>query len=195
MADMSKHTPQSLSNSAVIFSLLLGGVVVSLSNSALNPAIPLFMQVFGVPLVSASWVLNAYVIAMAIGLIMVSYLATIFVRKTLYLTALAVFGLGSMMGYFSPSIDWVIGARFLGSSRGDFDSFVGRDIVPNRTTSASRSDDGAVGYGGDVGFGSWSIGWGVLGQVVWMGCVVYYQFAFDGIGMGFGLALSTTSAS
>ena len=113
MADMSKHTPQSLSNSAVIFSLLLGGVVVSLSNSALNPAIPLFMQVFGVPLVSASWVLNAYVIAMAIGLIMVSYLATIFVRKTLYLTALAVFGLGSMMGYFSPSIDWVIGARFL----------------------------------------------------------------------------------
>jgi MFS family permease len=113
MADMSKHTPQSLSNSAVIFSLLLGGVVVSLSNSALNPAIPLFMQVFGVPLVSASWVLNAYVIAMAIGLIMVSYLATIFARKTLYLTALAVFGLGSMMGYFSPSIDWVIGARFL----------------------------------------------------------------------------------
>ena len=94
MADMSKHTPQSLSNSAVIFSLLLGGVVVSLSNSALNPAIPLFMQVFGVPLVSASWVLNAYVIAMAIGLIMVSYLATIFARKTLYLTALAVLGWG-----------------------------------------------------------------------------------------------------
>ncbi|MBR7552132.1 hypothetical protein KC220_26665, partial [Mycobacterium tuberculosis] len=62
---------------------------------------------------SASWALNAYVIAMAIGLIMVSYLATIFVRKTLYLTALAIFGLGSMMGYFPPSIDWVTGARSL----------------------------------------------------------------------------------
>ena len=89
--------------------------------------------------------------------------------------------------------DW--GKVFTGSSRGDLDSFVGGDIVPNRTASASRSDDGAVGYGGDVGFGSWSIGWGVLGQVVWLGCVVYYQFAFDGIGMVFGLALSTTSAS
>lgn len=41
------------------------------------------MQVFGVPLVSASWVLNAYVIAMAIGLIMVSYLATIFCPKNI----------------------------------------------------------------------------------------------------------------
>ncbi|MEH6768665.1 MAG: MFS transporter, partial [Psychrobacter sp.] len=46
----------------VLLTLLLGGTVVSFSNSALNPAIPVFMSVFDVDIVMGGWVLNAYVL-------------------------------------------------------------------------------------------------------------------------------------
>ena len=44
----------------ILLTLLLGGTVVSFSNSALNPAIPVFMSVFDVDIVMGGWVLNAY---------------------------------------------------------------------------------------------------------------------------------------
>ena len=48
----------------VLVTLLLGGTVISFSDSALNPAIPVFMSVFDVDIVLGGWVLNAYVLAM-----------------------------------------------------------------------------------------------------------------------------------
>jgi hypothetical protein len=40
----------------VLVTLLLGGTVISFSNSALNPAIPVFMSVFDVDIVLGGWV-------------------------------------------------------------------------------------------------------------------------------------------
>ena len=95
----------------VLLTLLLGGTVVSLSNSALNPAIPVFMSVFSVDIVMGGWVLNAYVLAMSIGLMLSGYLNKKYPFKHVYLVAIVGFMLGSIIGMLASSMGMVIAAR------------------------------------------------------------------------------------
>ncbi len=95
----------------VLLTLLLGGTVVSFSNSALNPAIPVFMSVFDVDIVMGGWVLNAYVLSMSVGLMLSGYLHKRFAFKLVYLTAIIGFMVGSALGMSAPSMTIVIVAR------------------------------------------------------------------------------------
>ncbi|MEL0619295.1 MFS transporter [Psychrobacter proteolyticus] len=95
----------------VLLTLLLGGTVVSFSNSALNPAIPVFMSVFDVDIVMGGWVLNAYVLAMSIGLMLSGYLNKKFPFKHIYLAAILGFMLGSVIGMLAYGMSFVIIAR------------------------------------------------------------------------------------
>ena len=95
----------------VLVTLLLGGTVISFSNSALNPAIPVFMSVFDVDIVLGGWVLNAYVLAMSVGLMLSGYLNKRFGFKPVYLAAILGFMLGSVIGMLSSNMLFVIGAR------------------------------------------------------------------------------------
>lgn len=97
--------------SRVLMTLLFGGVVVSLNNSALNPAIPVFMQVFDVNIVMASWVLNAYMLGMSVGLMLSGYLSRRFAFKPVYIAAFVGFGLSSFVGLQATSMAEVIVAR------------------------------------------------------------------------------------
>jgi len=95
----------------VLSTLLLGGTVVSFSNSALNPAIPVFMSVFDVDIVMGGWVLNAYVLAMSVGLMLSGYLNKKFPFKHVYLAAIFGFMLGSVIGMLASSMSLVLIAR------------------------------------------------------------------------------------
>lgn len=95
----------------VLLTLLLGGTVISFSNSALNPAIPVFMSVFDVDIVMGGWVLNAYVLFMSVGLMLSGYLHKRFAFKPVYLTAIMGFMLGSVIGMLASSMTMVIVAR------------------------------------------------------------------------------------
>ncbi|MFT5097070.1 MAG: EmrB/QacA subfamily drug resistance transporter [Psychrobacter okhotskensis] len=95
----------------VLLTLLLGGTVVSFSNSALNPAIPVFMSAFDVDIVMGGWVLNAYVLAMSVGLMLSGYLNKKFPFKHVYLAAIFGFMLGSVIGMLASSMSFVIITR------------------------------------------------------------------------------------
>ncbi|MGP9558389.1 MFS transporter [Psychrobacter sp. AOP7-A1-24] len=95
----------------VLLTLLLGGTVVSFSNSALNPAIPVFMSAFDVDIVMGGWVLNAYVLAMSVGLMLSGYLNKNFLFKHVYLAAVFGFMMGSVIGMLASSMSLVIIAR------------------------------------------------------------------------------------
>lgn len=95
----------------VLLTLLLGGTVISFSNSALNPAIPVFMSVFAVDIVMGGWVLNAYILSMSVGLMLSGYLNKQFAFKTVYSLAIIGFMLGSVIGMLAPSMTMVIVAR------------------------------------------------------------------------------------
>ena len=112
--ETSQSSSDGLSNKQVqqvLLTLLLGGTVVSFSNSALNPAIPVFMSVFDVDIVMGGWVLNAYVLAMSVGLMLSGYLNKKFPFKHVYLAAIFGFMLGSVIGMLASSMSFVIIAR------------------------------------------------------------------------------------
>lgn len=115
-----RHAPSEGSNSGVLspsqvrcvlWTLLLGGTVVSFSNSALNPAIPIFMSVFSVDIVMGGWVLNGYVLAMSIGLMLSGYLSKNFDFKRIYVAAIIGFMAGSLLGMLATSMASIIVAR------------------------------------------------------------------------------------
>lgn len=106
-----------------LYTLLLGGTVVSFSNSALNPAIPVFMASFSVDIVTGSWVLNAYVMAMSVGLMLMGYLSSRFRHKSLYMFGIGSFALASFIGAIAQNMSMVIFARTL-------QGFAGGIIIP-----------------------------------------------------------------
>lgn len=103
----SKPAPRRL----VVVTVLLGTLAVSLNNTALNPAIPEFMSVFGIDAVAASWVIAGFMISMGMTMPVTAYLGNRFGKKRMYLSGLALFIVGSCIGTLAPSMPWVIAAR------------------------------------------------------------------------------------
>ncbi|MEH6433767.1 DHA2 family efflux MFS transporter permease subunit [Massilia sp. DD77] len=95
----------------VVATVLLGTLSVSLNNTALNPAIPVFIEVFGIDAVAAGWVLTAFMISMGMTMPLTGYLGKRFGAKRVYLAGLALFLGGSLAGALAPSMAWVIAAR------------------------------------------------------------------------------------
>lgn len=95
----------------VVFTILLGAITVSLNNSALNPALPEFMQIFQIGPVLASWILSAFMLAMCLTLPVTGYLSHSLGKRRIYLIGLALFILGSFLGSIAHNIYLVIFAR------------------------------------------------------------------------------------
>lgn len=95
----------------VVATVLLGTVAVSINNTALNPAVPVFIDAFGIDAVAASWVITAFMISMGMTMPLTGYLGNRCGKKRVYLAGLALFLAGSVAGLLAPSMAWVIGAR------------------------------------------------------------------------------------
>ncbi len=108
---MSPLSPKPVPRGLVLVTVLLGTLAVSLNNTALNPAIPEFMTVFGIDAVAASWVITGFMISMGMTMPVTAYLGNKFGKKRTYLFGLALFIGGSSLGALAPSMPWVIAAR------------------------------------------------------------------------------------
>ncbi|MDX1252024.1 MAG: DHA2 family efflux MFS transporter permease subunit [Gammaproteobacteria bacterium] len=95
----------------IVFTVLLGTLTVSLNNTALNPAIPEFMDAFGIGAVAASWIITGFMISMGMTMPATAFLSHKFGKKTVYLSGLALFIGGSCIGALATSMPWVIAAR------------------------------------------------------------------------------------
>ena len=88
--------------------------LVFLDTTALYVAYPDLRADFaGVSPSQLSWVLNSYTIAVAALLIPAGRLADRVGRKRTFLTATAVFCVGSALCGLAPTVDWLIGARIV----------------------------------------------------------------------------------
>ncbi|HVK95068.1 MAG TPA: DHA2 family efflux MFS transporter permease subunit [Noviherbaspirillum sp.] len=97
----------------VVVTVLLGTLAVSLNNTALNPAIPEFMAVFGIGAVPASWIITGFMLSMGMTMPVTAYLSHRFGKRTVYLCGLALFIGGSCIGALAPAMPWVIAARIV----------------------------------------------------------------------------------
>jgi MFS family permease len=85
----------------VVITVMLGTFTVLLNNSSLNPAIPSFIKVFHTNAATASWLITIFLITMGMTMPLTGYLADRFGKKKVYLSGLALFVTGSLLGSLS----------------------------------------------------------------------------------------------
>jgi EmrB/QacA subfamily drug resistance transporter len=84
-----------------------------LDSTIVNISIPAIMQDFGVGISSISWVLNAYLLALAVFTLTMGRMADQFGRKRLYNIGLIIFTAGSLLCALAWDINWLIVFRIV----------------------------------------------------------------------------------
>ena len=97
----------------VLFCVILGTTTVSLNNSTINPAIPVFIEHFGLSPMLATWIMAAFMTSMGITMPLTHYLSQKLGRKCLYLIGIGIFFVGSIMGAWATTINEVLIARVI----------------------------------------------------------------------------------
>lgn len=98
--------------------LALGVVVIGtfmsiLDSSIVNIAIPKMMSVFGIPLDDAKWIITAYSLTLGAIIPLTGFLQDTFGSKKIYMFALGMFSVGSLLCGFAWSGGTMIAFRVL----------------------------------------------------------------------------------
>ena len=87
---------------AIIFTMLIATFVVILNETIMNVAIPKLMVEFGVNASTAQWLATAFMLVMAILIPTTGFLMQRFSTRTLFLTAMSAFSLGTLIAGMAP---------------------------------------------------------------------------------------------
>ncbi|GLZ09919.1 MFS transporter [Actinomadura sp. NBRC 104425] len=96
---------------AILLTLSLGFFMTLLDLTIVNIAIPSMIDKLGASLDQTLWVLNAYVLVLAVLLITGGRLGDLMGKKTLFIAGVAVFTAASLACGLAPDPVWLIGAR------------------------------------------------------------------------------------
>ncbi|WP_405477466.1 MFS transporter [Streptomyces canus] len=110
----SPATASSRSNRAVLLTVTcLGQFMVLLDNTIVGAALPDMQHRLHTQLTGLQWIVDAYVLLVAMLLLSGGIFADRFGRKRVYLTGVAVFTAASLMCALAPSLGWLIAGRVL----------------------------------------------------------------------------------
>lgn len=112
------HVPQSKADAdprrwAALAVLLIASFMNLIDVTIVNVAIPSMQQNLGADPSQIEWVIAAYVLAFALGLLPFGRLGDILGRTNMFLAGVALFSLASAFCGLAPSIEWLIAARTL----------------------------------------------------------------------------------
>lgn len=93
-------------------------VVVVMDISIVTVALPSIRRDLGASVEGLQWTVDAYTLVLAGFLVLAGSTADRFGRKRVFLTGLAVFGLGSLLCSVAPGIGWLIAARAVQAAGG-----------------------------------------------------------------------------
>jgi EmrB/QacA subfamily drug resistance transporter len=96
----------------VIFGVMLGLFLGAMESTAVATAMPTVIASLG-GLAIYSWVFSGYILAATISMPLWGRLADLYGRRTVYLTGLTIFLVGSVLSGFAPSMTVLIAARTL----------------------------------------------------------------------------------
>ncbi|WP_285568789.1 MFS transporter [Streptomyces sp. RTGN2] len=101
------------SRSALLTVTCLGQFMVLLDNTIVGAALPDMQQRLHTQLTGLQWIVDAYVLLVAMLLLSGGVFADRFGRKRVYLTGVAVFTVASVMCSLAPSVGWLVAGRVL----------------------------------------------------------------------------------
>ncbi|WP_315068172.1 DHA2 family efflux MFS transporter permease subunit [uncultured Clostridium sp.] len=127
---MGESNNESLASSWLALGVVIIGTFMSiLDSSIVNIALPKMMAVFGVSLDDIKWVLTAYTLALGAIIPLTGYLQEILGAKRIYVFALAMFTVGSMLCGISWSNTSMIVFRIIQAIGGGMIMPVGMSII------------------------------------------------------------------
>lgn len=95
----------------VILSFL--GLIVLFDETMILPAIPDFIEKFGITYSTSSWLLSAYIIAAAVMTPIAGKLSDVYGRKRMLLIVMLIYIVGLALGRFATNIEFMLFARAL----------------------------------------------------------------------------------
>jgi drug resistance transporter, EmrB/QacA subfamily len=109
--------------------VVIGTFMSILDSSIVNIALPKMMAVFGVSLDDAKWIITSYALVLGAVIPLTGYLQEIFGAKKIYMFALAMFSLGSLLCGFSWNNTSMIIFRIIQAIGGGIMMPVGMSII------------------------------------------------------------------
>lgn len=97
----------------ILVAMCFGLFLINLDTSVVNVALPTIQQQFGASTASLQWIINGYLLTLAVLLVTAGKLCDLYGRKRIYLIGLAIFTLASLGCGLAPSLSWLIGFRAL----------------------------------------------------------------------------------
>lgn len=126
---MEKQKGKKLDKWLALFVVIIGTFMAILDSSIVNIALPKMMAVFGVTLNQVKWILTAYTLALGAIIPLTGFLIEVLGTKKLYMFALAMFTIGSLLCGFAWSNTSMIFFRVVQALGGGMIMPVGMSII------------------------------------------------------------------
>lgn len=144
--------------------IILGTFMTMLDTSIVNIAIPKLMEIFAVDLSNVKWVLSAYSLALAAVIPLTGFLIDTFGTKRVFIFALSMFTLGSMLCGLSWSNSSLVMFRIIQAIGGGMIMPVAVTII--FTVFPHEERGAAMGYWGIVGMFGLALGPTIGGYII-----------------------------
>ncbi|HHB77113.1 MAG TPA: DHA2 family efflux MFS transporter permease subunit [Desulfobulbus sp.] len=97
----------------ILLVVSIGVFMSTMDSSMVNVALPTLMKVFGGSLAMTEWVVLMYLLTVTVTLLFWGYFSNGFGQGRLYSRGILLFTVGSLFCSLSPSLEFLIGARFV----------------------------------------------------------------------------------
>ena len=106
-------------NRNVVLAVLVSGAFVTILNQTLlNTALPAFMEDFGITASAAQWVTTIFMLVNGIMIPVTAFLIQKFTTRTLFLTAMALFTVGTLVCALAPVYPVLLAGRVIQAAAG-----------------------------------------------------------------------------
>ena len=103
----------SRAHSALIWILLVATFVVFLNETVVNVAMPSIMASLSIDAASVQWLLTAFMLTMAVVIPMSGFLIRRFSTRRMFIAAIALFAIGTLLGALAPGFGVLVAARVI----------------------------------------------------------------------------------
>ena len=125
--------------------------IENMDSTVLSTALPAIAHDYSVDPISLKLVLTTYLLALAVFIPVSGWVADRFGARVTFMSAIAVFLFGSVGCAISPSLEWMVLARFI-QGLGDLPGVLDAVLVPNGVAAVAQC------HVGDVDFLGWRHG-------------------------------------
>ncbi len=153
-----------------VMTVSMGAFITGASLMFIVLALPAMAVEFESPIFVIVWVLIAYSLMTTAFAVPMGKLGDIFGRRTLFITGFGIFALGSLISYFAPTAEFLLGSRLLQGIGASMTVGLGQALVVQHSSASKR--------GRSLGIASSGWGIGALAGPVIGGVVLQLGFGW-----------------